>query len=722
MTSFALRFARTCAFIGSFIALAVSTGEGAPSAGTQVDNTATATYLDSAGDRLGAQSNTVVVDVNPVGAIVVNPKEPAVDRATESYPVGTPIVRIFTILNAGNVPDAYTIEWVKASPARTTRVAFMTKSGAETATVGDSGATVSPTVPPAGTIDVEVDMTTAKIPANQPFAIELEARSTARTSNGLVSDGGREWAVATPPALIAGPTGPASQVEKLVDGHRTVVASPGQTVTYSIAFENYGGSPATNATLRDDVPLGLTVLPRTVALNGKAVSGAATLRGGNLTVALGTVPIRVRELLTFDAVVTTVPAGNSFVNVATLSADGLATIATTPASVFTGAANVVFDGYLGAGAPVAGAVVTLRDAAGAVVVLPQKAGSQSVGIAPNVLNQNPFTTGTDGGYSFIFAQSQLGTPVRPGQYELDAVASGYQNRRIGITLTPDASGLLYSAQLQSLDSQPLAMAGTFALTTANVTLPEVFGLLGNIPMFAQHPLSISKTVDRAVASAGDRLAYSVAFGPSGTTFASAELVDTLPPGVAYAPGTARVDARPMEPVRTGSVLRWSFKNLAGQHTLTYDCVILPAVVDGATLVNVIRIDAIAPSGARLSGTASAQTQVIQGALGHRIVITGRVFVDLARTGRFHEGDAGVPGVTVYLEDGEYVVTDAYGRFTFPAAAPGQHVLRVDETTLPPTVRAYDDHRIDSERSLQRLVHGIFDSDLMQDVNFAVAPV
>jgi hypothetical protein len=37
------------------------------------------------------------------------------------------------------------------------------------------------------------------------------------------------------------------------------------------------------------------------------------------------------------------------------------------------------------------------------------------------------------------------------------------------------------------------------------------------------------------------------------------------------------------------------------------------------------------------------------------------------------------------------------------------------------VRPYRDRRIDSERSTQRLVHGLFDSGLMQDVNFALEP-
>lgn len=66
-----------------------------------------------------------------------------------------------------------------------------------------------------------------------------------------------------------------------------------------------------------------------------------------------------------------------------------------------------------------------------------------------------------------------------------------------------------------------------------------------------------------------------------------------------------------------------------------------------------------------------------------------------------------------------MTTDQYGRFTFPSVHPGQHVLRVDTASLPPTVRAYDDRRYDSPRSLQRLLHGLYDAGLMHDVNFAV---
>jgi uncharacterized repeat protein (TIGR01451 family) len=215
--------------------------------------------------------------------------------------------------------------------------------------------------------------------------------------------------------------------------------------------------------------------------------------------------------------------------------------------------------------------------------------------------------------------------------------------------------------------------------------------------------------------------YTLQVGNSGAQLGATRVVDTLPPGVVYAPGTARVDGLPAEPQRNGRILTWTFPALSAQHTILYACVVMPFTAEGSTLINVVDVDAQSGGGAAVRASASADTRVVAGALGNRIVITGRVFVDAARSGRFRDGDHGLAGVRVYLEDGESVTTDNYGRFTFPSVHPGQHVLRVDATTLPSGVRPYDDRRYDSPRSLQRLLHGLYDAGLMHDVNFAVEP-
>ena len=724
------RLVRAMCLTVPLIASATGRGEASPAAGVVITNTVSAQYSDPLGQTYGAQSNTLSVSIAAVSAVAVSPKEAAIDTSTENYPVGTPIARTFTVTNTGNVADAYTIASVTTAAGTLSSAAFITGNGSVPITIGQ---TASPTLQPGESVKVQIVVGTSAAPLGASWPMTVAARSTnGATANGLVTDTGRQWAVAVPGASLAGPAGAATSVQKMVDQVRSHPARPGETVTYSISFRNYGGSPATNVVVTDDVPPGIRALPQTATVNGQNVAANATLVGQRLAVKVGTVAPATSEVVTFEAVVESGDTvGGSYVNVASIAADGLAPVATSPASVFVGLTNIVYDGYTGAAAPVAGATLTLRDAASsAVVALPSSSAPQTLSRspldalpapapAPNVTNANPYTTGADGTYSFVFASTQLGTPLVPAHYVLEIHAAGYRDRRIAITLSPDASGVLYNAALKALDDQSLARPGSFELVATSVTLSEVFGLLGNLPMFAPHPLTISKTVDRDVASGGDRLVYTVQVGNQGAALGGTRVVDTLPAGVVYAPGSARVDGVAVEPQRDGRVLTWTFPVLDTTHTITYACVVVPFASEGSTLINVVDVDAGSATGVHARGSASADTRVVAGAFGNRIVITGRVFVDVAKTGRFREGDRGLAGVRVYLEDGTSVTTDQYGRFTFPSVHPGQHVLRVDAGTLPAGVRAYDDRRYDSPRSLQRLLHGLYDAGLMHDVNFAV---
>ena len=48
-----------------------------------------------------------------------------------------------------------------------------------------------------------------------------------------------------------------------------------------------------------------------------------------------------------------------------------------------------------------------------------------------------------------------------------------------------------------------------------------------------------------------------------------------------------------------------------------------------------------------------------------------------------------------------------------------HALRLDERTLPAGIVPYLDRNIDSEKSTRRLVHHIYDTTIIEDINFAV---
>ena len=256
-----------------------------------------------------------------------------------------------------------------------------------------------------------------------------------------------------------------------------------------------------------------------------------------------------------------------------------------------------------------------------------------------------------------------------------------------------------------------------------MSLSSVFGLFGNIPLFRSASINVTKTARVQVAQPGDRVDYTVAFSSALVTpVLQASIVDTLPPGLVYAPGTGRIDGVPAEPSISQNVLTWKIAELDPSiaHTLTYSTVVFPSVTPGTQLVNGVSVGGLT-GGTQVSGSSSATVTVIGGVFGDRRALTGRVFIDAMHTGHFASGDRGLGGVRIFLEDGTYVITDRDGRFNFPGVRPGMHVLRIDETTLPNSVRASSNAPMNSNRSLKRLIHGILDESTLEDVEFALAP-
>jgi outer membrane protein OmpA-like peptidoglycan-associated protein len=88
------------------------------------------------------------------------------------------------------------------------------------------------------------------------------------------------------------------------------------------------------------------------------------------------------------------------------------------------------------------------------------------------------------------------------------------------------------------------------------------------------------------------------------------------------------------------------------------------------------------------------------------VVLGDVFVDGDNDGKRDEDEEGLPRVGVFLESGEYALTDSTGRFTIPRAFSGYRVVRIDEATL--SAERVDTSalatRTNAARGTERLVH------------------
>ena len=507
---------------------------------------------------------------------------------------------------------------------------------------------------------------------------------------------------------------------KLVNGQASVQVATGTTVSYSVAITNTGGSAAKNVVITDPVPTGITPIASSAQINGSGTGISVTLSGQTLTVTLAAgIPAATTATLTFNATVEAAPNGASLVNIASVAATAVPTVQSTPASIFVGVANTVFDGTTGGASPIAGALVSLVDpATGAPLKL------AAPGPPPNATNGNPYTTAADGRYAFGLTPQQFGAAIRAraavsggtARYNLLSNANGYLSRKIAAAFTPDPTGTLYTVTLTALDGQQLAIEGGFALVNRPVTLTDVLNLLGNIPMFRTGAIQVQKSADRQSATIGDRVVFTLTFSNLGTsTLTNARVIDTLPNGLAYAPGTGRVDGASVEPKVSGRQLIWILPALAPNdpHKIVYATAVAPGA-QAATLTNLVVVAAQQANGSTVSAQATADVQIIAGVFGNSLTITGRVIRDGA-TG----SDRGVPGVRIFMENGMSVITDAEGRFNFAEVRPGLHVLRLDTTTLPEKVHAFDDHDYDSPRSTRRLIHGITDTQLLQDVIFIV---
>ncbi len=141
----------------------------------------------------------------------------------------------------------------------------------------------------------------------------------------------------------------------------------------------------------------------------------------------------------------------------------------------------------------------------------------------------------------------------------------------------------------------------------------------------------------------------------------------------------------------------------GSRNLSFDLGTVPALVDangngradpGEPGYRTISFQAVVGSGAKpgdyfdmavardvceecfVSNPDEAQVTVSLDPLFDLGTVIGKVFEDHDGNGWQDAGEEGVPGAMVALDDGTYALTDAYGRYHFPAVNPGQRLVKL----------------------------------------------
>lgn len=318
---------------------------------------------------------------------------------------------------------------------------------------------------------------------------------------------------------------------------------------------------------------------------------------------------------------------------------------------------------------IAGATVTLIDVTGAGNG--GRPNEPAKVLQPDAITEAPstVTTGPDGQYQFPL--------VAPSLYRLQIVAptsysfpSTIQPANLPSGRSIDGSG--------SYGGDFPVDAGTGAV---NIDVPVD-------PSPGAGAILIEKTASRSIAEIGDLVIYSIKIrNTTSLSFSGLTMSDDLPAGFSYQKGSARLDrAIIADPTGgAGPRLEFALGTMAPGAILTLDYRVRVGV--GAFQGNGInRAQARTIFPRTISNVSAVQVKMDKGVFTDKGIMIGKIFVDMNEDGVQDEGDLGIPGVRLYLENGNFVISDSEGKYSMYGLSPRTHVLKVDNTTLPPGSR------------------------------------
>ncbi|MEO9463359.1 MAG: hypothetical protein ABJ242_11580 [Marinomonas sp.] len=308
-----------------FLLTAVPANAAGVSAGSLIENTATATYDDGSGPPKTIDSNTVVVAVDELLDVTVT----SLDTGPIATQPGEEVLT-FEITNTGNGPEAYTLT---ANPAVAGNdfdttiddIAVDTNGngtydpGVDTILTGpattpvlaeDENITVFViTTVPAGVADTDesdVELTAEAVtgtgPAGTTFAGEGVNGVDAIT--GLTEGDGSAIG-----SLIAGVTlVDLVKSADVVDPFGGTSAVPGSVVTFTLTANVTGSGSVADLVIDDAIPADTSYVPGTLTLDGGALTDASGDDAGeasatDISVDLGTVAGGTSHAVTFDVTI-----------------------------------------------------------------------------------------------------------------------------------------------------------------------------------------------------------------------------------------------------------------------------------------------------------------------------------------------------------------------------------------------------------------------------------
>ena len=201
-------------------------------------------------------------------------------------------------------------------------------------------------------------------------------------------------------------------------------------------------------------------------------------------------------------------------------------------------------------------------------------------------------------------------------------------------------------------------------------------------------LQVTKEGDVKTASLGDYVNYTINIKNNGAATAyDVQLKDALPRGFDYVGSSVFIDKAQTTEFKTDGkyqVLSLGNMNAGETKDITYRVLIGSSALGGDGINRANAVATTEQGQSLVSREAQWKIEVERGVMNTDGIIIGKVYHDINRDGiqQKEDGELGVAGVRIYMENGNFVVTDPEGKYNFYGVSAKTHVLKVDRTTIP----------------------------------------
>ncbi|WP_298978892.1 hypothetical protein [uncultured Psychrobacter sp.] len=289
------------------------------------------------------------------------------------------------------------------------------------------------------------------------------------------------------------------------------------------------------------------------------------------------------------------------------------------------------------------------------------------------------------------------------KYSLKATETGDNTGKYQVSApTRNNANAIDDEIIQTLQGDTLAVTLDACITPEGDRVNIDSNISSNITVMDQSArLQVTKEGDVKTAELGDYVNYSINITNNGAATAyDVELKDALPRGFAYIEGSARItqgagdadtdldinQAQTTEFKAEGKYQVLNLGTLAVGETknVTYRVLVGATALGGDGINRAIAVANNEQGQSIVSREAQWQIEVERGVMNTDGIIIGKVYHDINRDGiqQKEDGELGVAGVRIYMENGNFIVTDPEGKYNFYGVSAKTHVLKVDRTTIP----------------------------------------